>query len=88
MAIPPWLGARPREMALCASWPTEKKRERKKKATRIHHLIPKLYFSTAYCHSRFSAEPAKTKLNAKCKLKCLHAADKLSHKLSSQTFKI
>lgn len=86
MGIPPCLGARPRDMAF-ASWPmgTKKKRKRERH-TRIHHFIPKLYFAgrpivTAIC---LLSQLKQTK----CKLKCLRSADKLSHKLYSETFKI
>lgn len=59
MAISPWFGARPREMALCASCPTgEKKRE---KDTHAYITLYQSFISAvAHCHSGFSAEPAET----------------------------
>ncbi len=86
MAIPPWLGARPREMALCASWPTEKK----KKGEKDTHAYITLYQSFILARRPIvTADSLLSQLKpTKCELKCLHSADKLSQKLYSETFKI
>lgn len=84
MVIPPCLGARPREMALYASWPM--RGEKREKDTRIHHFIPKLYFVG---RPIVTAVSLLSQLKpAKCKLKCLPSADELSHKYYSEPFKI
>lgn len=85
MAIPPWLGACPREMALCASWPTGGKKREKDKHTYIT-----FYQSTILAQWPIVREdPLLSQLKpTKCELKCLHSADKLSSKLYSNTFKI
>lgn len=84
MAIPPWLGARPREMALCASQP---KGEKSGKDT---HAYITLYQSFILAQQPIvTADSLLSQLKlTKCKLKCLYFADKLSHKLYWETFKI
>lgn len=85
MAIPPGLGARPGEMALCASWPTKKKEKREKDT----HAYITLYQSFILARRPIViADSVLSQLKpTKCKPKCLRSADKLSHKLYSETFK-
>lgn len=84
MVIPPWFGARPREMALYASWPTEKKGEKDT------HAYITLYQSFILAQQPIVIpDSVLSQLKpTKCELKCLRAADKLSYKLYSETFKI
>lgn len=90
MAIPPWLGARPREMALCASWPRKKKKKKKGEEDTHAYITSYQSFILAW-RSIVTAHSLLSQLKpTKCELKCLRSADKLSlaKKYTGEAFKI